>query len=46
MQYTTPAEASVQQFYTLGQNISFNLKHSNAQGINLDRLFLSYMTLL
>jgi hypothetical protein len=38
MQYITPAEASVQQ----GQNISFNLKHSNAQGINLDRLFLSY----
>ena len=42
MQYITPSEASVQQFYTLGQNISFNLKHSNAQGINLDRLFLSY----
>ena len=42
MQYITPSESSVQQFYTLGQNITFNLKHSNAQGINLDRLFLSY----
>ena len=42
LQLITPSEAAVQNIYALGKNSPFNLKHSNAHGINLERLLLSY----
>ena len=41
--FITPTETFTQQFYSLGQDIVFDLSHTGVKGINLSTLFLSYI---